>query len=145
EGLRPSRPIAEKTKCAPRSQSFWRIPPVVERCDGVPPIGQFQPTTIAFDNSQPFDLLPPQVSRKAATCLVIRPTGKPGIIFIASGSEVSLAIQAHEELEAEGIRSRVVSMPSWDICEQSKEYRDTVLPPEVKARVAIEQASTLGW
>src|SRR6185436_17129447 len=65
----------------------------------------------------------------------------PDLILIASGSEVSLAVQAHEQLIAEGIRSRVVSMPSWDLFEhQSQEYRDTVLPPKVAARVAIEQA-----
>ena len=57
-----------------------------------------------------------------------------------------LAVQAHEKLIAERIRSRVVSMPSWDIFEhQPQEYRDSVLPPEVKARVAVEQASTFGW
>jgi transketolase len=83
---------------------------------------------------------------KGAYVLADAPGGQPDVILIATGSEVSLALQAHEELVAEGIRSRVVSMPSWDIFEhQSKEYRDTVLPPEVKARVAIEQASTLGW
>jgi transketolase len=68
------------------------------------------------------------------------------VILIASGSEVSLAIDAHERLISESIRSRVVSMPSWDLFEQQPpEYRDTVLPPEVTARVAVEQASTLGW
>ena len=68
------------------------------------------------------------------------------MILIASGSEVSLAVDAHEKLLAEGIRSRVVSMPSWDIFEhQTQEYRDSVLPPNVKARVAVEQASTFGW
>ncbi len=72
--------------------------------------------------------------------------GAPQVILIASGSEVSLAVQAHEKLKAEGIRSRVVSMPSWDIFEhQPKEYRDSVLPPAVTARVAVEQASTFGW
>ena len=72
--------------------------------------------------------------------------GVPELILIASGSEVSLAIEAHEALIREGIRSRVVSMPSWDIFElQSEEYRHTVLPPSVKRRIAIEQASTLGW
>jgi transketolase len=66
--------------------------------------------------------------------------------LIASGSEVSLALNAHEKLLAEGIRSRVISMPSWDIFDdQSLEYRDSVMPPSVKARVAIEQASTFGW
>jgi transketolase len=59
---------------------------------------------------------------------------------------VSLAAQAHERLVATGVRSRVVSMPSWDIFErETQAYRDGVLPPDVKARVAIEQASTFGW
>ena len=74
------------------------------------------------------------------------PTGEPEVILIASGSEVSLAVEAHEQLLADGIRSRVVSLPSWDIFEhQTQEYRDSVLPPRVTARVAVEQASTLGW
>ena len=68
------------------------------------------------------------------------------MILIATGSEVSLAVAAHELLVAGGIRSRVVSMPSWDVFEQqSQAYRDSVLPPAVTARVAIEQASTFGW
>ena len=74
------------------------------------------------------------------------PGGNPEVILLASGSEVSLAVEAHEKLLAEGIRSRVVSMPSWDIFDhQSQEYRDEVLPPGVRARVAVEQASTFGW
>jgi transketolase len=74
------------------------------------------------------------------------PGGNPDVILIASGSEVSLAVNAHETLLLQGIRSRVVSMPSWDIFDhQTPEYRDSVLPPSVKLRVAIEQASTLGW
>jgi transketolase len=72
--------------------------------------------------------------------------GDPEIILIATGSEVSLAADAHERLIADGIRSRVVSMPSWDIFErETQEYRDSVFPPRVTARVAIEQASTFGW
>jgi transketolase len=72
--------------------------------------------------------------------------GNPEVILIASGSEVSLAVQAHEKLLAEGICSRVVSMPSWEIFEhQPQAYRDSVLPPNVTARVAVEQASTFGW
>ncbi len=68
------------------------------------------------------------------------------MILIASGSEVSLAVQAHEKMIAGRVQSRVVSMPSWDLFDhQPKEYRDSVLPPSVKARVAIEQASTFGW
>jgi len=74
------------------------------------------------------------------------PEGSPEVILIASGSELILAVQAHEKLIGEGIRSRVVSMPSWDIFEnQTRKYRNSVLPPDVVARVAIEQASTFGW
>jgi transketolase len=74
------------------------------------------------------------------------PGGQPEVILIASGSEVNLAIAAHETLTSQGVRSRVVSMPSWDIFEhQPQPYRDSVLPPGVTARVAIEQGSVLGW
>ncbi|HKA88209.1 MAG TPA: transketolase [Haliangiales bacterium] len=83
---------------------------------------------------------------RGAYVLADAPGGKPEVILIASGSEVSLAVDAHEALVAEGIRSRVVSMPSWEIFDdQPQEYRDAVLPPGVTARVAVEQASTLGW
>ena len=83
---------------------------------------------------------------RGAYVLADAPGGNPEVILIASGSEVSLAADAHETLLAEGIRSRVVSMPSWDIFEhQTQDYRESVLPPVVKARIAIEQASTLGW
>jgi transketolase len=83
---------------------------------------------------------------KGAYVLADAPGGTPDIILIATGSEVSLAAQAHEMLAGQGVRSRVVSMPSWDIFErQTQEYRDSVLPPSVKARLAIEQASTFGW
>jgi transketolase len=72
--------------------------------------------------------------------------GSPEIILIASGSEVALVIQAYETLTARGIRSRVVSMPSWDIFEhQTQSYRDEVLPTAVTARLAVEQGSVLGW
>jgi transketolase len=81
-----------------------------------------------------------------AYVLADAPGGKPEIILIATGSEISLAVQAHEQLISEGIFSRVVSMPSWDIFEhQTQAYRDSVLPSTVKARIAIEQASTFGW
>ena len=68
------------------------------------------------------------------------------MILIATGSEIALAVEAYEKLLEEGVHSRVVSMPSWDIFEhQPREYRDSVLPPGVTPRVAIEQASTFGW
>jgi transketolase len=83
---------------------------------------------------------------RGAYVLSDTPGGNPEVILIASGSEVSLAVEAHEKLIAEGIRSRVVSMPSWDIFDhQPQDYRDSVLPPTVRARVAVEQASTFGW
>ncbi len=83
---------------------------------------------------------------RGAYILADAPGGKPEIILIASGSELILAVQAHEKLIAEGMRSRVVSMPSWDVFEeQPRKYRETVLPPDVRARIAIEQASTFGW
>ena len=84
---------------------------------------------------------------RGAYVLADAPGGEgPEVILIASGSELILAVQAHEQLVAEGIRSRVVSMPSWEIFEsQTRKYQNGVLPPVVTARVAIEQASTFGW
>jgi transketolase len=83
---------------------------------------------------------------RGAYILADAPGANPEVILIASGSEVALAVQAHEQLTSQGIRSRVVSMPSWDIFEhQPAEYRESVLPAKVTARVAIEQASTFGW
>jgi transketolase len=72
--------------------------------------------------------------------------GKPQVILMATGSEVYLCIDAYEKLKAEGVRARVVSMPSWDLFEhQDQSYRDEVLPPDVTARVSVEMASTFGW
>ncbi|MDP1028506.1 transketolase [Sphingomonas sp. KR1UV-12] len=70
----------------------------------------------------------------------------PEVILIATGSEVSLAVQAYERLTADGVKARVVSMPSWYRFElQDQAYRDSVLPPAVKARLAIEMAGSMGW
>jgi len=70
----------------------------------------------------------------------------PEVILIGTGTEVGLCIAAHEQLVASGVRSRVVSMPSWELFEeQPAEYRDLVLPPGVTARVVVEQASSFGW
>ena len=71
---------------------------------------------------------------------------EPEVILIATGSEVGLAVGAYETLTAEGIRARVVSFPSWELFEdQPAEYRHSVLPPHITARVSIEQGSTIGW
>ena len=83
---------------------------------------------------------------RGAYVLADVPDGKPQVILIATGSEVSLCIDAYEKLRAEGIKARVVSMPSWDIFEhQDKDYQEKVLPPEISVRIAVEQASTFGW
>jgi transketolase len=72
--------------------------------------------------------------------------GDPQVILMATGTELSLAVGAHETLKSEGIRSRVVSFPSWELFEaQPAEYRNSVLPPHITARVSIEQGSTIGW
>src|SRR5215217_2020588 len=72
--------------------------------------------------------------------------GKPEVVLIGTGSEVALCMDAHEKLTAEGIKSRVVSLPSWELFEQQpQEYRDSVLPPNVRARVAVEKGAAFGW
>jgi transketolase len=83
---------------------------------------------------------------KGAYILAEAGSGRPDVILMATGSEVQLALEGRDELEADGIGTRVVSMPCWELFDrQPPEYRDQVLPRDVRARVAIEQASTLGW
>jgi transketolase len=83
---------------------------------------------------------------KGAYILADAPDGKPKAILMATGSEVSLCLTAYEQLTADGIPTRVVSMPSWELFDdQSEEYRNQVLPPEVTVRVSVEQASRFGW
>jgi transketolase len=83
---------------------------------------------------------------KGAYVLADAEDGKPDVLLLATGSEVSLCIQASEQLKTEGIKARVVSMPSWELFEQqSQGYRDSVIPPAITARVCVEQASTFGW
>ncbi|MEU9008975.1 transketolase [Streptomyces sp. NPDC048479] len=83
---------------------------------------------------------------RGAYVLADPPSGEPQVILLATGSEVSLALAARDELAADGIGARVVSMPCWELFDrQPREYRDQVLPPAVTARVGIEQASTFGW
>lgn len=83
---------------------------------------------------------------KGAYILADAENGQPAVIIMATGSEVSLAIDAYEQLKSTGIQARVVSMPSWELFEeQDQAYRDSVLPPTITARVSVEQASTMGW
>ena len=86
---------------------------------------------------------------KGAYVLADATDGRPEVILIATGSEVALCVKAYEQLTAEGIKARVVSMPSWelfdDYCKKDSAYRESVLPSSVTARVSVEQASTFGW
>ena len=83
---------------------------------------------------------------KGAYVLAGAGAGKPQVLLMASGSEVALCLDAYLKLKAEGIGARVISMPSWELFEkQSREYQERILPPDVTARVSVEQASTLGW
>jgi transketolase len=83
---------------------------------------------------------------KGAYVLADPPEGRPDVILIGTGSEVALCLKAAQALEKDGIKARVVSMPSWELFEQQAlDYRDSVLPPDIKARVSVEQGVTLGW
>jgi transketolase len=83
---------------------------------------------------------------RGAYILMDAPNGHPDVILIGTGSEVHIAVDAHKLLSQQGIAARVVSMPSWERFErQSEDYRNSVLPPQVTARIAIEAGVTLGW
>jgi transketolase len=83
---------------------------------------------------------------KGAYVLVDAEGGSPEIILIGTGSEVSLCIAARDSLAQQGVKARVVSMPSWELfAAQSQDYQDSVLPPNVTARLSVEAGATLGW
>jgi transketolase len=83
---------------------------------------------------------------RGAYVLADPPDGEPEVILIATGSEVAMTVEAYQRLTADGIRARVVSMPSMQLFDQqSQSYRDEVLPPAVTARVSVEKGSTFGW
>ncbi len=83
---------------------------------------------------------------RGAYVMADAPDGKPDVLLIGTGSEVQHCVAAYEQLSAEGIKARVVSLPSWDLFEhQPQEYQDAVIPPTVTARVTVEQATTFGW
>ena len=120
---------------------MWRLVVALKR----------EPTVVVLTR-QPLPTLdrssmaPASLLERGAYVLVDAPDASPDVILLATGSEVHLALAAREELAAEGVAVRVVSMPCWELFDrQSREYRDSVLPPTVRARVAVEQASTFGW
>jgi transketolase len=119
----------------------WRI--AVENCGGPTAILLTRQNVPVVDRKS---YSPPTGLRKGAYILSDSSPGKPDLILIATGSEVPLALEVHEKLLAEGLKTRVVSMPSWELFEQQpEEYRQEVLPPDVTRRVSIEAGVTLGW
>jgi transketolase len=83
---------------------------------------------------------------RGAYILADAPDGQPDVLLLATGSEVALCINAYEKLKADGVKARVISMPSWELFEnQAQEYRDKILPPAITARVAVEEAAAFGW
>jgi transketolase len=89
---------------------------------------------------------PASGAAKGAYVVSDAPGGKPDVILIGTGSELSLCIEASEKLKAEAINARVVSMPSWELFEQQDQsYKESVFPPSITARVSVEMGSTLGW
>jgi transketolase len=87
--------------------------------------------------------------QRGAYILLEARNGRPEVLLLATGSEIALCVEAHRRLEAEGIGTRVVSMPSWELferyCREHPEYREHVLPSSVPGRVSVESGSTLGW
>jgi transketolase len=92
---------------------------------------------------------PAEGLQRGAYVLADADDGTPDVLLLATGSEVALCIEAYERLKAEGIRARVVSMPSWELfeqyCREHPDYREQVLPDAVTARVSVEQGAILGW
>jgi transketolase len=115
----------------------------MQRKDGPVAIVLTRQKTPTFDRSK---VAPAAGVQNGGYVLSDAPGGAPQALIIATGSEVAIALGAQEKLLAQGIRARVVSLPSWEIfASQSPEYRDSVLPRAIKARVSIEAGATLGW
>jgi len=135
----------------PETQAAWRV--AMERPDGpaflalsrqkVPLLARAGSAAAAGDSS---DLAPANGLARGGYVLADASNGAPRVILIASGTELGLVVEARAALEAEGIPTRVVSLPSWFLFEkQDRSYRDEVLPPAVTARVSVEAGSTFGW
>ena len=126
---------------ATETAEAWRI--ALQHTDGPVGLVLTRQKLPVLDRSK---LAPASGVAKGAYVLTESADGAPELILIATGSEVSLALEAQQRLSKDGIRSRVVSMPSWELFQaQPQSYRDAVLPPHVHARVSIEAASPFGW
>ena len=129
-GLRVFRPADHN-----ETLTAWKL--ALERRDG--------PTVLALTR-QNVPVLASNPEGVARGGYVVRDASDPQVILLASGSEVHLVLDAADDLASRGVRSRVVSLPSWDLfAEQPREYRERVLPPELRARVAVEAGASLGW
>ncbi|MEQ8330313.1 MAG: transketolase [Longimicrobiales bacterium] len=127
---------------AAETEIAWRV--AIERTDGPSFLSLTRQKVAVLDRSGP--LASAEGLRRGGYVLAEASGGGPDVILLASGSEVGLALDAREVLEAEGVATRVVSLPSWTLFqEQDAAYRDEVLPPAVTARVSVEAASTFGW
>jgi transketolase len=119
----------------------WRI--AIERRDGPTVLVFSRQALPIFDRSQ---VAPAAGARRGAYVLADAASGRPDVILLSTGSEVSLVMDARELLSQQGVQARVVSMPSWELFEaEPQSYRDQVLPPTITARLAVEAASPLGW
>ena len=133
---------------AAETEIAWRV--AMERKDGPSFLALSRQKVAVLERSkgdaQPDRLGSGEGLRRGGYVLREASSGTPGAILIASGAEVGLALDAAETLEAEGIPTRVVSLPSWFLfAQQERAYRDRVLPPSVRARVSIEAGSSFGW
>jgi transketolase len=127
---------------AAETEIAWRV--AMERTDGPTFLALSRQKVPLLDRSGP--LASAADLRRGGYVLAEASRGKPKLIVIASGTEVSIALAARERLEKDGIPTRVVSLPSWYLfAQQSAEYREAVLPASVTARVSIEAATTFGW
>jgi transketolase len=136
----PNLPVIRPADANETSQA-WKV--ALEKRDGPVLLALTRQNLPVYDRSKMGD-----AADLAKGAYVLLDAGRvyPDVILIATGSEVQLAVEAHAKLAEQGIAARVVSMPSWELFEkQPDEYRDSVLPPTVKARVAIEAAVPLGW
>jgi transketolase len=119
----------------------WQI--ALERRDGPTCLILSRQKLPIFDRTQ---VGPAEGVLRGAYILAEADGGKPDLIIIATGSEVALALDTRTKLQEQGIKTRVVSMPCWELFEeQDQSYRDQVLPPDVKKRIAVEAASPMGW
>jgi transketolase len=110
-----------------------------------------EPAALVFTRQEPPTLdrskyAPASGLQKGAYILADAEDGEPEVLLLGTGSEVHLCVNAYEQLKSDEIKARVVSMPSWELFEQQSEnYRESVIPPDIAARASVEQASTLGW